>query len=105
MLHPLYVSDPTVSGFNRPSTAERKREGEVWVDRQHHWVGALPPTAIHSSKRERNAVDAEREYFDVQKVRLMESRIGDSFTGVISSVTNFGFFVVLNEFFVEGLVH
>ena len=42
---------------------------------------------------------------DVQKVRLMEQHLGGTFTGVISSVTSFGFFVQLNEFFVEGLVH
>ena len=61
--------------------------------------------AAHTSKRERVAVEAEREYLDIQKTRLMEPRVGETFTGAISSVTNFGFFVQLNEFFVEGLVH
>lgn len=73
--------------------------------REAHWKKELPLIAAHTSKRERVAVDAEREYMDIQKVRLMESRVGETFTGVISSVTNFGFFVQLNEFFVEGLVH
>jgi ribonuclease R len=73
--------------------------------REAHWKKELPLIAAHTSKRERVAVDAEREYLDIQKVRLMESRVGENFTGVISSVTNFGFFVLLNEFFVEGLVH
>ena len=35
----------------------------------------------------------------------MESHVGESFTGTITSVTNFGFFVQLTEYFVEGLVH
>ena len=69
------------------------------------WKKELPGIAAHASRRERVAVDAEREYLDLQKVRLMESRVGETFAGVISSVTNFGFFVQLNEFFVEGLVH
>jgi ribonuclease R len=73
--------------------------------REAHWKKDLAALATHTSRRERVAVDAEREYLDIQKVRLMESRVGEEFTGVISSVTNFGFFVQLNEFFVEGLVH
>jgi len=73
--------------------------------REAHWKKDLAALATHTSRRERTAVDAEREYLDIQKVRLMESRVGEEFTGVISSVTNFGFFVQLNEFFVEGLVH
>ena len=73
--------------------------------REPHWKKELQLICAHTSKRERVAVDAERAYLDIQKVRLMESRVGETFTGVISSVTNFGFFVQLNEFFVEGLVH
>jgi len=73
--------------------------------REAHWKKDLPAIAAHTSRRERVAVEAEREYLDLQKVRLMESRVGETFTGVISSVTNFGIFVQLNEFFVEGLVH
>jgi ribonuclease R len=73
--------------------------------REAHWKKDLASIATHTSRRERVAVDAEREYLDIQKVRLMESRVGEEFTGVISSVTNFGIFVQLNEFFVEGLVH
>ncbi len=73
--------------------------------RDDYWNKELPMITAHTSRRERLAVDAEREYLDLQKVRLMESRVGDTFTGIISSVTNFGFFVQLDEFFVEGLVH
>lgn len=60
--------------------------------------------AVQSSKRERLAVEAEREYFDVLKVRLMRERVGEEFDGTISGVTGFGFFVQLQEQFVEGLV-
>ena len=57
-----------------------------------HWKQELPVICAHTSRRERIAVDAEREFLDIQKVRLMESRVGQDFTGVISSVTNFGLF-------------
>jgi len=35
----------------------------------------------------------------------MEERVGEQFGGFISGVTPFGFFVELEELFVEGLVH
>lgn len=75
------------------------------AERQSHWKALLPKTAKRCSERERTAVGAEREYMDVQKVRLMEPHLGETFTGVVSSVTAFGLFIQLNEFFVEGLVH
>ncbi len=73
--------------------------------RLDHWARELAAIADHSSKRERVAVEAEREFLDIQKTRLMESRVGETFTGTVSGVTNFGFFVQLDEFFGEGLVH
>jgi ribonuclease R len=74
-------------------------------NRAPYWTEKLVSLADHSSKRERVAVEAEREFLDIQKTRLMEPHVGKSFSGVISGVTNFGFFVQLDEFFVEGLVH
>lgn len=56
-----------------------------------------------SSLTERNADKAEREVDDLWKAYLMKDRLGDEFEGVISSVTNFGFFVELDNT-VEGLV-
>ncbi len=73
--------------------------------RQKHWKQVLPEIALHSSNRERKAVDAEREFLDVQRVRLMEKQLGKTFSGVVSGLTRFGIFVVLNEPFVEGLIH
>jgi ribonuclease R len=61
--------------------------------------------AEQSSQRERAADDAERELMDWRKADFMAEHIGDEFTGVITSVKDFGFYVELDEFFVEGLVH
>jgi ribonuclease R len=66
---------------------------------------ALDAVAKLSSERERVAVSAERESVDLKKAEFMERHIGDDFEGTISSVTSFGFFVLLDAFFVEGLVH
>ncbi len=64
----------------------------------------LAKKADHLSRRERVAMEAEREILDRYRVRFMKDKIGEEFDGVISGVTAFGFFVELREIFVEGLV-
>jgi len=59
----------------------------------------------HCSMTERRADAATYEVVDVLKCRYVENRIGDSFDAVITAVTGFGFFVELDNLFVEGLVH
>jgi ribonuclease R len=65
----------------------------------------LPETAEHTSRRERIAMEAEREIVDLKKLQFMKDKIGEEYDGFISGVTAFGFFVELVEYFVEGLVH
>lgn len=65
----------------------------------------LEPIADHSSERERVADTAERELMDWRKADSMAERVGEEFDGVISSIRDYWFYVELNEFFVEGLVH
>lgn len=69
-----------------------------------HWNANLAEIAQHTSERERRAVDAERDTDALKKAQFMLDKIGEEFDGVISSVTNFGMFVEL-ENTVEGLVH
>lgn len=59
--------------------------------------------AEQSSRTERVAQECERKVDDYKKAEYMSHRIGERFTGVISSVTEFGFFVEL-ENSAEGLV-
>ena len=49
-------------------------------------------------------MDAEREMVDLKKAQFMMNRIGDTFTGFVNSLASFGFFVELDDFFIEGLV-
>jgi len=65
---------------------------------------ALAQKADHLSNRERVAMEAEREILDRYRVRLMKDRIREVYDGVISGVTAFGFFVELDDIYVEGLV-
>ncbi len=64
----------------------------------------MPQIALSSSMRERQSMEAEREVVDLKKARFMADKIGEEFAGVISGVTNYGFFIQLVDVFVEGLV-
>lgn len=59
--------------------------------------------AENCSERERTATKVEREAIDIKKAEYMENKIREEYEGIISSVTNFGVFVEL-ENTVEGLV-
>ncbi|MGB1270707.1 MAG: ribonuclease R, partial [Endozoicomonas sp.] len=59
----------------------------------------------HCSATERRADLATRDAMDWLKCDYMQQHIGQTFTGVVSSVTGFGLFVELRDVFVEGLVH
>lgn len=69
-----------------------------------HYEKILPEVAKHSSEMERRADEAERETNKLKKVQYMEKHIGEVFEGVISGVTEWGFYVELPNT-VEGLVH
>lgn len=67
-------------------------------------VECIEEAAQHTSKKERNAIEAERDVEDMKKCEYMERYIGCKYDGVISSITKFGMFVEL-ENTIEGLVH
>ncbi|QCI17936.1 ribonuclease R [Buchnera aphidicola (Acyrthosiphon lactucae)] len=60
---------------------------------------------VHCSITERRADEASRDVIDWLKCDFMYNKIGCILNGVISNVTSFGFFVRLNQFFIDGLVH
>ena len=71
---------------------------------------SYPPAAVielgeHCSLTERRADEATRDVADWLKCEFMQDHVGDTFTGVISTVTNFGLFVRLQELHIEGLIH
>ncbi|MDR2696397.1 MAG: VacB/RNase II family 3'-5' exoribonuclease [Deltaproteobacteria bacterium] len=66
--------------------------------------GRLLALADRLSRRERAAMEAEREMARRLAVLLLAERVGERFDGVISSVNEFGFFVELADLPVEGLV-
>lgn len=78
--------------------------GRMNAKKIEHYNKILPEVAKHSSDMERRADEAERETEKLKKVEYMESRIGQTFEGVISGVTEWGFYVELPNT-IEGLVH
>ena len=65
----------------------------------------LEAAAQFLSQCEQRSVKAERFIENIKKARFMSKYVGEEFSGIISSVTKFGFFVTLNEYVVDGLVH
>ena len=64
----------------------------------------LAAIAAESSQSERRADDAERELMEWKKIKFMQDRVGEEFAATILSCTKYGFFVELDELFIEGLV-
>ncbi len=62
-------------------------------------------TAEQTSTTERRAEAATREAVQWLKCEFMSHKIGENLFGVVSSVTEFGVFIELEEFYVDGLVH
>jgi ribonuclease R len=80
---------------------ERRPEAYLWEPIPAPEVAAI---AVESSQAERRADDAERELMEWKKMRFMEDRVGEDFGGIILSCTKYGFFVELDDLFIEGLV-
>jgi len=81
-------------------TGDNRAERQLVITTSH-----LDEIAEHTSKRERVAMEAERDVVELKKVQFMQQHLGEEFNGFITGVAGFGFFVELEELFVEGLVH
>ena len=59
--------------------------------------------AEQASEREKIAQKVERDSVDIKKAEYMQNKIGEEYEGIVSSITQFGMFVEL-ENTVEGLI-
>lgn len=78
--------------------------GKIDESRANKLISLVDYASKQSSETERIAQEAEREVDDLKKAEYMLDRIGEEFSGYISSVTSFGMFVELPNT-IEGLVH
>jgi len=74
-----------------------KLEKQLDKDKMHE-------LAQHCSIRERAADNAVKDFEDLKRAEFMEKRVGEKYTGTISGVKSYGFFVELDDIFVNGLV-
>ncbi len=58
-----------------------------------------------ANEREKSAAEAERESIKLKQVEYMSAHVGNVYSGIISGATEFGIYVRLEEFAIEGLVH
>jgi ribonuclease R len=72
---------------------------------QQELAAQISGAISHLNDREKVAQDAENDLQGLQKAEQMRSRIGQVFQGLIVGVQSYGFFVEIEDFLVEGLVH
>lgn len=92
----------SLSRAGRRAAAEDKASGKKRKEGEHAIWEAL---GIHCSANERRADEASRDVEAWLKCYFVRDKLGEEFTGTISSVTPFGIFVQLDSLFIEGLVH
>ena len=83
---------------------ELLKKKSLSAERKSEIASGLGTLGQHCSFMEREAEDAEREVVEIKKLQFMTDKVGGEFTGYVAGVTAFGFFVELDEYFVEGLV-
>ena len=77
-------------------------------DRQVYYpyeLGSLEEVGQHLSVTERRADEATRDVVNWLKCEFLMDHVSEQYTGVVSAVTGFGLFVMLDELMVEGLIH
>ena len=77
--------------------------GKLEQKRLSHYDRILQEVSVWTSSRERLAEEAERETDKAKKVQYMERRVGEIYDGVISGMSNYGFYVELPNT-IEGMV-
>ena len=65
----------------------------------------LQKKALHCSEREMVAAKAERDSIKFMQIKFMENKIGETFSGIISGVSDWGIYVEIEENKCEGMVY
>ena len=83
----------------------RKRRKKIPAKRLTDISSTIEQVCQISNEREKSAMEAERESVKLKQVEYMAAHVGKVYSGIISGATEFGIYVRLEEFAIEGLVH
>lgn len=94
--YPDLLAHRLLKNLKKTSQLSDKKIGEL--------QSTVDSTAQQSNKRERLAMEAEREVVEVKKCLFMQDKVGEEYYGFIEGIAEFGLFVELEDWFVEGLI-
>ncbi len=85
--------------------AMRKKRRKIPSKRLAEIADRIQKACQISNEREKSAVEAERESIKLKQVEYMASHVGKVYAGVISGATDYGIYVRMVDFAIEGMVH
>lgn len=77
---------------------------KLTIEKMQKLKNRLPKIGEIGSEREKNADEAEWESIKIKQLEFMEDKLGEVYSGLISGITNFGFWVKLDHTLTEGLI-
>ena len=83
----------------------RKKRRKITPARLAELTDKIQTVCQISNEREKSAVEAERESIKLKQVEYMASHVGRVYPGVISGATDYGIYVRMIDFAIEGMVH
>ena len=95
------IRSKTNKHLHKVSGAQTLKKNAIYP----YGLGELSELGAHLSSCERRADAASYDVVDWLKCEYIQQHIGDSFDGTVTTVTNFGLFVELDNIHIDGLVH
>ena len=83
----------------------RKKRRKITPARLAELTDKIQTVCQISNEREKSAVEAERESIKLKQVEYMANHVGKVYPGVISGATDYGIYVRMVDFAIEGMVH
>jgi ribonuclease R len=83
----------------------RKKRKKLSAERISAITNILGSVCQISNEREKIATEAERESIKLKQVEYMSAHLGNTYAGVITGATEYGIYVRMVDFAIEGLVH
>jgi ribonuclease R len=83
----------------------RKKRRKMTPTRLAELTDKIQTICQISNEREKSAVEAERESIKLKQVEYMANHVGKVYPGVISGATDYGIYIRMVDFAIEGMVH